>query len=294
MDSSSEISIFDYLDYRKYLSALFNYLKETENITLRLFSRRAGFNSHSFLKQIIDGDRSASIAAAPKIAKGFDLSDKEGDYLELLIKFSLAESLAEKNKIYKKIVNSKPRDKVSKIEKENYDLFSKWHIMAIREMVTMSNFKEDYSWISKNLLPNISAKEAREAIRLLLDHNFLKRDQKGKLIQEIPILTTGSEVDSLFILNYHVNLLNLVANSIQISSELWRDVSSLSFVINRDQFEFIKTRVTDFRAELLQYIKDSEKIGAEGTVDTDSHLYYLNLQLFNASKVNWKKIPTDG
>ena len=280
--------MFSYLDFRKFLSDLFNHLKKTKNITLRLFSRKAGFSSHAFLKQIIDGTRSVSVSSVYKISKGFGLSSKESDYLELLVRFNQAEDIDEKNEIYKKLAKFIPKEKITKIDKEHYKLFSNWYIMAIREMVTMSTFREDFHWISKTLVPNITKKEAKEAIALLLQLKFLKRDENGKLIQTTPVLTTGPEVKSLFITNYHRNLLQLSALSMQSTDKEWRDISSLAFILDRDEFKFIKRRVVEFRAEILQYLKDKRNNFPESKINTDSQLYYLNMQLFNATKLNWK------
>jgi uncharacterized protein (TIGR02147 family) len=137
------ISIYNYIDYRKFISDFFEYLKERDGMTLRLFAKKAGFSAHAFLKQVIEGKKSASIQSAFKIARGFDLNEDETLFLETLIRFDLATELEDKNEIYKKIIKVKPKDELTKIEKDHFNLFSNWYVFAIREMIIMPEFKED-------------------------------------------------------------------------------------------------------------------------------------------------------
>jgi uncharacterized protein (TIGR02147 family) len=287
---SSMIDIHDYLNYRSYLRDIFDYKKETEKFTLRQFSRKSGFSSHAFLKQLIDGSRSASIEAASKIANGFDLSPRETEYLELLIRFDLAATVEDKNAVYARIVKYKPKTEHSRIAKKHYHLFSNWYVLAIREMVTMDKFREDERWISDQLQPKIPPKKCREAVQLLLELGYLIRNKKGKLEQSTPTLTTGAETDSLYITNYHNNMLKLASQSMIDTNEAWRDVSSLAFVIDRDDFSYIKGRIVEFRKEILEYLNDRQKSqDSKNTLQTDNSLYYLNMQLFNATRLTWKK-----
>ncbi|MDH5721479.1 MAG: TIGR02147 family protein [Spirochaetia bacterium] len=287
---NKKINIFDYLDFKKFLSDLFEFEKETNDLTLRLFSRQAGFNSHSYFKYIIEGKKTISVSSVFKIAKGFKLSDEESQYLEYLVRFDQAETTEEKNDIYKKIIKVRPKSKFLQIEKDHYILFSKWYIIAIREMTTLPEFKEDYSWIAKNLFPNITRAEAREAVEILLRLQYLKRNEDGKLEQDDKFITTGAEVKSFHVINYHNSLLNLASLSMTETKKEWRDISSLSFVVNKEEFTYIKNKIIDFRREIGQYLKDRQSgMFPEDIKGSEKTLYNLNMQFFNSTKIYWKK-----
>ena len=289
-EKNKEINIYKYLDYRKYLHDLFEYYKKKENLTLRLFARRADLGSHSYLKQLIEGSRSLSIPGAWKIARGFNLTAAESDYFELLVKLSFTEDIHEKNEIYKKITKLKPKDEISKIEEKHYFLFSNWYVLAIRELAALPDFKEDAAWIAKTLNPPITKKQAHEAILLLLEMKYLIRDETGKLKQSEPEITTGAEVKSLSVLNYHKNMLNLASRALNETKPCWRDISSLSFVVHRQEFEYIKERIVEFRKEIIQYVKDTkENIFPEDITEDKKTLYNMNIQFYNASNIDWKK-----
>ncbi|MDH5717747.1 MAG: TIGR02147 family protein [Spirochaetia bacterium] len=287
---SSKINIYEYIDYREYLSDRYEHEKKTNNLTLRLLARKSGFNSHSYFKHILEGKKSVSISSVWKIAKGFDLPDDETEFLENLVRFSQAESTEEKNDIYKKIMKKRPKSEFTQIEKDHYILFSNWYVIAIREMIALPEFKEDYSWISKNIIPNITRKEAKETIDLLLRLKHVIRDKNGKLEQNDKFITTGSEVKSFHIINYHDNLLKLASLSMRETSKDWRDISSLSFLVNKEEYTYIKHKIIEFRREIGQYLKDREsKIFPDDITGTEKTLYNLNMQLFNTSKIYWRK-----
>ena len=281
--------VFSYLDYRDFLFDMFQYAKENEKLTLRLFARRANLGAHSFLKQIIDGEKSLTIDSSQKIARGFKLNEQESEFLELLVRFDNAIDLEEKNLIYEKINKQKPHQKLSKIDEKHFFLFSNWYVMAIREMVALPEFREDYAYISRTLYPNISIKQAKEALQILLDLGYLIRDNDNKLRQKVPELTTGPEITSNAIMNYHQNMLETARYSLQNTPARWRDVSSLSFIINKNEFDFIKKKTVQFRKEIIEYLND-RKNGSfpEDHFDEEKVLYNLNIQLYNASKLKWK------
>ena len=287
---NKKVNIFDYLDFRKYLSDLFEQEKKENGLTLRLFSRQAGFNSHSYFKYVIEGKKAISASSVWKIAKGFNLSDEESQYLEHLVRFYQAESTEEKNDIYKKIIKKKPKSEFTQIEKDHYSLFSKWYIIAIKEMTALPEFKEDYSWIAKNLFPNITRSEAKEAVELLLRLKYLKRNADDKLEQNDKFITTGAEVKSFHVINYHSSLLKLASLSMTETNKAWRDISSLAFVVNKEEFTYVKNKIIEFRQEIGEYLKDRQSgVFPEDIKGAEKTLYNLNMQFFNSTKIYWKK-----
>lgn len=285
----SEIEIYNYLDYRLYLQDLFEWHQQHTKMTLRSFSREAGFSSHTHIRHIIEGLRSLSLDSVWKVARGFGLDDDERSFLELLIRFDQAEELEEKNEVYAQIMKTRPREKASPMNTKDFHLFSQWHTMAIRELVSRPDFKDDLRWISKQLQPEIDRKDVKQSIDTLLESGYLKREENDKLVQSVPDITTGDEVKSLAVFNYHKELLRLGRYALENSRSELRDFSSVSFCITASEYKFIKGRLQDFRKELMQYLKDkrSEDFKAQ-EINDDQALYYLNMQLFNGSQVPWR------
>ncbi|MNT14207.1 hypothetical protein D3C72_1492010 [compost metagenome] len=65
-------------------------------------------------------------------------------------------------------------------ELEAYKYLTKWHYVALREMILLDNFKNDVDWIQSRLSFPVTAKEIAEAIEFLLQHDFIAKAGKGK------------------------------------------------------------------------------------------------------------------
>lgn len=281
-------SIYQYIDYREFLKDSYAEKKESKGMTLRDFAIAAGFNAHSFLTNVIKGKRALTLESADKMARGLGLTPAERDYLGLLVRFEAAKSIAEKNEIFDRMRAYLPKDITHRISPELFDVLREPHIFTIREMVALPNFREDPDWIAKKLNPPVPSRQVKTALTLLLQTGLLKRDTNNKLVQASPDLTTGPEIRSLAVCLYHKRILELAATSIDQTPAHLRDLSSMTLNLSKSEFEFIKKRTAEFRAEILDFLK----VKRNETIDTSTHerertLYYLNLQFFNAMEIPW-------
>ncbi len=106
-DNNKCINIFDYLDYREYLNAMFLFRKKKDlSFSHRMFALKAGFKSSGFLKLVIDGKRNLTEDSIFKIAKAFELRENEYEYFKSLVYFNQSEEIEIKNFYYRKMSNS--------------------------------------------------------------------------------------------------------------------------------------------------------------------------------------------
>lgn len=281
-------SIYTYTDYREFIRDCYAAQKAEGKVTLREFARKAGFNTHTFLVNVMEGKRSLTSDSASKVARGLGLKAAERTYLELMVKFANARTVEEKNDYYEQMCASMPRSEIRKIGAEYYEIFRNPHVLTIRELVALPEFREDAKWIAKKLRPQITPQQAEQALKILVESKLLERDPKGRLIQASPDLTTGAEVKSLAIALYHKQLLELAARSIDATPAKDRDISSLVLNIGKSDFDFIKKRTANFRVELLDFLKRKREERPEGIpYERDRAIYYLNMQFFNATEIPW-------
>lgn len=281
-------SIYTYTDYREYIRDSYTLKKNEEKMTLRDFARKAGFNTHTFLSNVIDNKRSLTQESAAKVAKGLGLKPNERTYLELMVRFGNAKTVDEKNDIYEQMCASMPRSEIRKIGSEYYDIFRNPYVLTVRELVALPDFQEDAKWIAKRLHPHITPNQAEKAISTLLDAKLLDRDKKGRLRQATADLTTGAEVKSLAIALYHKQLLELATGSIDSTPAKDRDISSLTLNISKTDFDFIKRRTAAFRLEVLDFLKKKREDAKHEFPDERARaIYYLNMQFFNATELPW-------
>jgi uncharacterized protein (TIGR02147 family) len=257
-------------------------------MSLRDFARAAGFRTHTFLTNVINGKRSLTGESATKMARGLGLSARERVYFELLVRFDNAKTIDERNACFRLICAALPRNATKRIREEAYDIFRDPHVLTIRELVAMPDFKEDPEWIAHKLRPSVSPRQAKAALEILLRAGLLVRDKNGKLLQETADLSTGPEVRSLAVSLYHRKVLKLADEAINSTPAKDRDLSSLILNTSKSEFDFIKRRIIETRAEILDFLKKKRDLSEEKIfAEKERALYYLNIQFFNATELPW-------
>lgn len=264
--------IFDYLDYRSYLRDMFAYRKaKIRHYSYRYFSRKSGFKSPNFLKLVTSGQRNLGADSISKIAKGFALKKQEAEYLTCLVRMNQAATHADKNRYYRKMMSIKGYRSIRRIEAAAYDYFSTWYYPVIREIVMSGTRDQGPAEIADRLRPPITAKEAEKALVFLLELGLIERDPDGRWSDTGRNLTTGAEVRSWVIANYHREMMRLAAESIERFPAAQRDITALVLSIRSDRMAEIKETTARFRKALLEIASEDP--------DPD-RVIQVNIQIF--------------
>jgi len=266
------VVVYRYLDYRAFLRDAYRDRKQHQRgFSYRWFSRRAGLSSPNFLKLVIDGKRNLTVASARRFAAAFDLNVTETAFFCDLVAFNQARSPAEKNEYYERIRASRRHRAVRALDHHEFDYFSRWYYPAVRELVACKGFRDDPAWIARRLVPPITPAQARHALELLTKLGLLRRDADGTLRQGEMLVSTGPEVRSLAVGNFHRQMMERAAASIELVAREERDISGLTVALSDEACHRFKQRIVELRAELLQ-------LSAAETEAT--RVVQLNFQLF--------------
>lgn len=273
-------NIFEYSNYREYLSDYFEYKKSlSKGFSHRVFVRVCGFSSPNFLKLVMDGKRNLGKEALEKLITYLNLTKPESEYLRTLIAFNQAKKYEDRNRHLTELAQLAHRAKVKQVDVEQYDYFSKWYYVAIRELVALDDFVEEANWINKKLTTRLSNNTIHKIIEILLDLNLLKRDAYGKLIQVESSIVCTPEIFSVAVSNYHKEMLDMAASSLKTSRSNDRDISGLTVSVDRETFDKMRKVVERCRRE-IHHISSTTK---EKKV-----VCQINFQLFNISEASWK------
>lgn len=267
--------IFDYLNYRELLNDYYQQKKKSEGYTYRDFSRQAGMNSSSWLLHLIKGKKNLTRDTCARIAKVLRLKKKEREYFNLIVQFTQASTGDAKDLYYKKILELKKQLKIIMITDEHYKYYTKWYHPVVRSLVSRVNFRDNYALLAKKLLPSIKPNEAQKSVALLEKLGFIKRDELGSWVQTNPVISTDDEVASLHVLNYHKQVSRLAEGALDRAGKDDRDISALTLRINRADFALIKSKIQQFRKEIIAIVRNSTN---------DDRVYQLNFQFFPVSR----------
>lgn len=265
-----------YLSYRAFLRDWFDARKRADaRFSHRLFAKRAGVSSPSFLGEVIAGKRDLTPATQAGVVLALGL-DREGAELFLeLVRFEQAETDAEKNEAWERLSASRRFREARRLEGAAMRYLSRGHYAAVRELALRADFRPDPAWIAGELLPRVSVAEARQALATLLELGLLV-EEEGRVRPAQVSVVTPHEVAGLAAHNYHRDMLARAAESIERVPPAERHLLGVTVAIPRRLLPSLKIELDRFQERLLD-LCDSHAAEAE-------QVYQINLGLFPLSR----------
>lgn len=271
------IEITTYMDYREYLRDFFEQKKrELRFYSYRLFSQRAGLKSPNFLKLVIMGERNLSKQSVYKFAKALGINKKETEYFENLIFFNQSKTLEEKNYFLSKVMKYREKCDPKKIEEAEFDYYSNWYNPVIRELACAVDFNGDYKRLAIAVIPAITPAEAANSLVLLQKLKFIVRNDDGSFSKTSLSLTTGRQVRSVAVSNYHRSMIGLAGDALERFSAVERDITSLTLGVSEETRNTIVERLGALRLELLELAEQDEN---------PEQVVQVNFQVFPLTRV---------
>ena len=274
-----DLDIFSYTSYRAFLRDLYESKKVSQkNFSHRVFVRICGFSSPNFLKLVMDGKRNLGKKAQQKLIETICNNKIEKEYFSGLINFEQAKTIDEKNESFLLMSQLKHRKHIKSIDVDQYEYLSSWHNVAIRELVSFKEFKEDSCWINAKLGTNLSERAIKKSIDMLAELGVLKRDESGRLVQSDANVVCAPKVFSIAVSNYHKEMLQKASEAIEDARSKDRDISALTVSLDRETFEKIVDEIKEFREKIHH---------TASTAKGRDVIYQIGFQLFNLSEVIW-------
>jgi len=269
-------SLYTYTDYRAYLKDYFAHKKaQNGGFSLKIIADRAGFKARDYFLRVTNGSRNLSQSGCFKLSEALQLSEKETEYFINLVAFNQAETPREKEFFYLKMAEICKHGKEQKIRQDQFEYFSEWYYSALRSILPVIDFKDDYAAIGKFLSPQLSAAQVEKAIRFLLDLGLLERDDNGKYRVAVSQLTAGDAVKSVAMMRFHKQSLDLARRALESYTSEERDVTGVTMSLSKKGFDKIREEISLFRKKVMSIAEqDNSEEGA----------FQLNLQLFPLSK----------
>jgi uncharacterized protein (TIGR02147 family) len=272
-------SVFEYLDYRDFLKDFYEEKKSQRSFfSYRMFGAKIGIDP-SYLAKVIIKNRNVSNSTIGAIAVFCGFKEREADYFETLVHFVKAKSLKESKLLFEKLLSLKNASAKTLLEYQ-YALYQKWHHSAIRSLMEFYDFRGDYKALGEQLSPPISAKEAKESIRLLEKLMLIKKDASGRYRMADTAITTGPQWSSLAIAAFQEETIRLSAGALTRHPKKHRDISTVTMNINEENFEEIREKINEFRSSIIKYVHEQQSA---------DRVVQLNIQLFPLSKMEREK-----
>ncbi|HKP96741.1 MAG TPA: TIGR02147 family protein [Fibrobacteria bacterium] len=264
--------IFLFYDYRAFLKSLFEFNKgQSRRFSHRYIVTRAGFKSPNVLKNVIDGKRNLTFAAAESFAKAFKLDGNSKRYFLSLVQYNQAGTPTEKEKFFQELVDLRDRVNPARLDERHYNVFSHWWHLAIREVVSLPDFQFSPDWVADALSPSITSAEAAESLSLLKTLGLIAQQKDRSWIQAEKTLATDARVKSVMVSQFHREMIRLGGESLSRFPGKEREISGTTLRVSEPDLEKIKAWLREFRMKILGLAAQSA--GAD-------QVYQLNFQFF--------------
>jgi len=270
-------AIYEYLDYRAYLTDWFQWKKEdSPRFSHRGFVRRVGQKSPSLVVDLISGRRGLTSEMLTPFAKAMGLGAEERRYMGLLVDLQRAKSPEKRNVIWEKISARRRFQRAHCIEGDSFQYLSDWCYPAIRELALREDFRADPHWIAATLRPQISVTRAKKALTALFELGMLVTGDNGKVTQADGAVVTPREVQGLAVHNYHQGMIDRARDGIVDFKAAERHYTGVTVCIPEALIPSVKEELNAFAERLLELCD-----GAESPAE---RVYQFHLMAFPLSQ----------
>lgn len=268
-------SIFEFVDYRKFLRAYYNEQKKKNRyFSYRYFAGKAGISSPSFFKQVIDGKRNLTRPVIEKFGSAMKLGNREAAYFLSMVMFDQARTSVEKQQHYNSMRSMAGNFKESVLNGDFFDYFAQWYIPVIRELVTLYDFKDDFKKLASMIIPPIKPSEAKSAIKLLLRLRLLKKDNDGLYKQTDTALVADKSVVSLALQTFAKTMIDHSKLALEQANVDERHISGITMGISPETYSLLASEIDAFK-DRVKAIVNRDK--------NSSVVYQMNFAFFPVS-----------
>jgi uncharacterized protein (TIGR02147 family) len=210
---------------------------------------------------------------ADRFAEAMKLKKKERDYFLALVQFNQAKDPGERERHQRKLEGF-TAFKAKHLGPERYRLLEKWYYIAVRELLHFLPFRGDLKALGAMLDPPITAKQAEEALSLLLDLGMVVKTAQGYARVD-PVLTTGFQASAPEVEGFFRAMHQLGGEALERFPREERNLSWLTLSTTRAKYKEIVEELRAFRARILELVEKEPR---------EEIVYQFNFEIFPLTK----------
>ncbi len=274
------VNIFNYQDYRKFLSDYYNEKKNAaSSFSYQNFSRKIGFASKSFVFNVIKGKKTLSRASVVRMCGALGLNKTEAAYFENLVYFNQALTFTERNFYFEKLNSIQPAtteaSRARDLRQDQFEFYSRWYHVVVRSLIDLYPSVKDPATLAKMVHPAITPKQAQKSIELLTRLGLIHKRSNGTYAISCKLLSTAQELQSLAVQQFHLTCMEHAAKALKELPGDKRNFSGLTLGVSRKAYGTICKELYAFQNKIFSIAENDE--GSDG-------VYQFNFHFFPVSK----------
>jgi uncharacterized protein (TIGR02147 family) len=266
-----------YDDFKKFLEDYYSEQKKRfRYFSYRYFCKKAGLKSPSHFLEIIAGKRKLTAKMLDSFIKGMSLGESDARYFATLVSFNQSKTSSEKQHHLALLRGLKRKIKQALVSTDQFEYYSKWYNVVIRELACIMDWKDNYELLAKSIVPPVRKSEAKESVEFLVTAGFIEKHNDGRYHQREPAITSGPEVCSLGIRTFNAFMAEQAKRAIEEFPPSERDIQTLTIGISTDGYRLIKQEMQDFLSRVIRIVDDDKTV---------ERVYNVNVHLFPMSAI---------
>ena len=278
MFARNKINIYDYSDYRKFLSDFYELEKSLDpTFSYRVFAAAVGMDA-SLLLKILQGKRHISSKGIAPFIQFYRFKEGKAEYFREMVAYAKAKTDDEVRKHFEVLQKMRPSS-CRELDEARYRYFQQWFYPMIRSALDVFDYRsaEQATDLGESCIPRLTANQVENAIEALLQLRLAHRQKDGRIVPTDAHLKTQEHWLSASISEYQKSIAELAHRSIAETPKEERDISTLTMALDSSQIQKIRDILADARKSIV-------KVANSMPSQICDSVYQLNFQLFPMMK----------
>ncbi len=255
--SLTGLSVSGYTDYRAFLCDYYDHRKQAgTGWSLRSWTRQLGLKSHTTLAMILKGRRNPRLSLAKRMSQTMGLDPREESYFLDLIRLErVREDPNASISLMEGLAKQRRSGSYRHLDHGTFKVISDWYHFAIRDMVSMAQFREDPEWISQHLSFPVTPKEVSESLSRLKRLGLLKR-VRGRLHVVDLHVETDADIANEAIKRFHEQTLDNAKTAVRIFLPDEREIIGTTFAFRKRDLQKAKELIRKFHRDFCSMLEN--------------------------------------
>ena len=245
-------AVYGFLDHRDFLREWFEIKRRiVRTFSYRVFARKAGFASHAFLSEVIQGRRNLSEDSVRKCVHALGLVGEAANYFALLVRYGQETHLDRRRDLLSDLLRLQAVHQVQRVGGSQSEYFTHWLHVALREVAVFGGFGHDWKAMAGFFHAKVEPEEVERGIALLLRLGLLRTTDDGKGFEySCPRLTPG-DIDAQTVASLKRQMALLAIDQLDRPDAPDTHLSSVTVSISRDRLFRVREIFDKARRDIL-------------------------------------------
>ena len=191
---ASAVNIYAYDDFRLYLKDRYEAMQRSNTkCSARGFARKAGFSNPGFFNDVIKGRRTLSEDSCVKLAKVFDLEEREAEYFDLLVAYDREKKDPVRQELYRKILFRRNRSGFARLNPAQSRYFQDYRYPLVYHALMAFDFRGDCERLSNFIYPSIPAGQIAKCIENLCEWGLVVGGKHAQVPDHAAVHRTAAD-----------------------------------------------------------------------------------------------------